>query len=130
MENETLFNEEDEPPGSLTGLLDFKSQNRQTYDPFSAFPPQSPRPVVRAAVSRISPRHQDSERSHTFRKRFYPDITDEQWHDWQWQIRNRIRNANDLSRILNLSENERHALLGHAGSAGCRHALLCRPAGQ
>lgn len=116
MENETLFTEEEEPPGDLTGLLDFKNHSRQAYDSFSAFPPQSPRPVVRAVVSRVSPRFQDSERSQIFRKRFYPDITDEQWHDWQWQIRNRIRDAESLSRFLSLSENERHALLGHAGS--------------
>jgi lysine 2,3-aminomutase len=116
METEPLFNEEDEPPGSLTGLLDFKSHNRKTYDLFSSSPPQSPQPVARVAVSRISPRFQDSTRSQAFRKRFYPDTTDEQWQDWQWQIRNRIRDIEGLSRMLDLSENERHALLGHAGS--------------
>jgi len=117
MENETLFNEEeDEPPGSLTGLLDFKSHKRQTYDLFSASPPQSPQPVARAAISRVSPRCQDSSRSQAFRERFYPDITDEQWHDWQWQLRNRIRDVQALDRILRLSENERHAMLGHVGS--------------
>lgn len=116
MENETLFNEEDEPPGSLTGLLDFKSHNRQTYDLFSTLPLQSPGPAVRVTVPRASPRYQDSSRIQAFRERFYPDVDDQQWHDWQWQLRNRIRDAEGLSRILNLSEDERHALLGHAGS--------------
>jgi len=32
METEPLFNEEEEPPGNLTGLLDFKRHKRQTYD--------------------------------------------------------------------------------------------------
>jgi lysine 2,3-aminomutase len=116
METEPLFNEEDEPPGRVAGLFDYKRQNRQICDIFSSAPPPSPRPVVRATVSRISLHDQDSPRSQTFRKRFYPDVADEQWHDWQWQIRNRIRDAEGLSRLLNLSENERHALLGHAGS--------------
>ena len=116
METEPLFNEEDEPPGSMTGLLDGARQHRQTFELFPSSPPQSPQPALGMPVSRVSPRYQDSLRSQTFRKRFYPDITEEQWHDWQWQIRNRIRDAEGLSRILNLSENERHALLGHAGS--------------
>jgi lysine 2,3-aminomutase len=113
MENETLFNEEEEPPGSLTGLLGFK---RQTYDLFSAHPPQPAPPEARASVSRVSSRYEDSAGAQAFRRRFYPDITDEHWHDWQWQIRNRIRDLQALSRVIRLSENERHAMLGHAGS--------------
>ena len=113
MENETLFNEEAEPPGRLTGLLDFK---RQTYDLFSAQSQQPAPPEARSPVCRVSPRYEDSDRTQIFRKHFYPDITNEQWHDWQWQIRNRIRDLQALSRIIQLSENERHAMLGHAGS--------------
>jgi lysine 2,3-aminomutase len=113
MENETLFNEEEEPPGCLTGLLDFK---RQTYDLFSPLPPHPPPPEVRASIPRVSSRFIDTSRSLAFRERFFPDITDEQWHDWQWQISHRFRDAHALNRIIHLSENERNAMLGHAGS--------------
>jgi lysine 2,3-aminomutase len=113
MENETLFNEEEEPPGRLTGLLDFK---RQTYDLFSAHPSHPAPSEAKASVSRVSSRYEDSTRTRAFRRQFYPDITDEHWHDWLWQIRNRIRDFQVLNRIIRLSENERHAMLGHAGS--------------
>ena len=113
MENETLFAEEAEPPGGLTGLLDFK---KQTGSFFPSYRIQPPSPVVRANVSRVTPRIQDSPGSLVFRKRFFPDTADEEWHDWHWQVRNRIRDVQALSRILRLSENEHNAMLGHTGS--------------
>jgi len=51
MENETLFAEEAEPPGGLTGLLDLK---KQTDSFFSSYRIQPPSPVVRANVSRVN----------------------------------------------------------------------------
>ena len=56
MENETLFAEEAEPPGGLTGLLDFK---KQTGSFFPSYRIQPPSPVVRASVSRATPRIHD-----------------------------------------------------------------------
>jgi len=93
MENETLFAEEAEPPGGLTGLLDLK---KQTDSFFSSYSIQPPSPVVRANVSRVTPRIQDSPGSLAFRKRFFPDTADEEWQDWHWQVRNRIRDAQAL----------------------------------
>ena len=47
-----------------------------------------------------------------FRNRFYPSISDNQWNDWRWQIRNRITTHDGLKRIIHLSENESAAIAG------------------
>jgi lysine 2,3-aminomutase len=36
----------------------------------------------------------------------YKDVTVEDWEDWLWQMKNRIRNKEDLSKIVNLSPEE------------------------
>ena len=39
-----------------------------------------------------------------FRRRFFPSATPEEWNDWRWQLRSRIRSLADLERVFNLSE--------------------------
>jgi lysine 2,3-aminomutase len=113
MENETLFNEEAEPPGPATGLvkvknevIDFFSIDTKTNQPYPA--KQKP--------DRIIFPFKDSARSRLFRKRHYPEITRFEWFDWHWQLRNAIRDVNTLSQILNLSDNERQAMMHHTGA--------------
>lgn len=50
-----------------------------------------------------------------FRKAFYPDATAEQWNDWRWQVRNRIRDLPALTRLFRLSDDERQAVEQHSG---------------
>jgi len=57
-----------------------------------------------------------SPRSQWFRNQFYPDASDTQWNDWRWQVRHRILNLAGLERIVNLSSDERDAILRHSGS--------------
>lgn len=114
MENETLFNEEAEPPGPTTGLvkqvekevIDFFSLNTETHQPY----PAKQRP------DRFLFPFKDSPRSRIFRKRFYPDITRFEWFDWHWQLSHAIRDVDTLSQIINLSENERQAMMHHSGA--------------
>lgn len=40
----------------------------------------------------------------------YPQATDAEWNDWHWQLRHRLKTADDLERILQLSGDERAAL--------------------
>jgi lysine 2,3-aminomutase len=49
-------------------------------------------------------------RTRAFRHAHFPDATDHEWHDWRWQLRHRIRAAEQLERMLVLTEEERHAL--------------------
>ena len=50
-----------------------------------------------------------------FRKKFYPEASDQQWNDWRWQVQNRIKDLSGLERILHLSESERSAISAHSG---------------
>jgi lysine 2,3-aminomutase len=45
-----------------------------------------------------------------FRRRFDPSATARDWNDWRWQLRNRVRDAQTLSRMMDLSVRERRAL--------------------
>jgi lysine 2,3-aminomutase len=51
-----------------------------------------------------------------FRRRFYPDATDDQWSDWKWQTRNRVRTLAELSRVLELTGDEREAIEAGGGA--------------
>jgi lysine 2,3-aminomutase len=46
-----------------------------------------------------------------FRKAFFPEATDQQWNDWRWQSRNRIRKLAQFEQMLVLSDQERSALV-------------------
>src|SRR4030042_4681484 len=54
-------------------------------------------------------------RTRLFKERFFPQITDQDWSDWHWQLRNRITDLRSLERILRVSEDERLALGQHRG---------------
>ena len=111
MESEPLFAEEAEPPGSRTGN-GLQWMNEPTGRPSGAlFPPTliPARSVSRSIVF-------GNGRARAFRKRFFPNITTKEWNDWHWQLRNRIRDAQTLGRMIRLSEDERHAMIGQGGS--------------
>lgn len=42
----------------------------------------------------------------TRRKILFPEVTDEQWNDWKWQVRNRIETLDQLKKYLNLTPDE------------------------
>lgn len=46
-----------------------------------------------------------------FRKRHFAGVVDAEWNDWKWQLRNRVRDLSALERMLDLSEDERSAVL-------------------
>ncbi len=51
----------------------------------------------------------------TFRKKHFPEVGDELWNDWRWQLRNRFRDMEGLSRVFRLSQAERAAVARRAG---------------
>jgi len=55
-------------------------------------------------------------RTRAFRKRYFPQIDPAQWNDWRWQARSRIRSLDELSRVFELSDDERDAVARHQGS--------------
>ncbi|SHJ57936.1 lysine 2,3-aminomutase [Paramaledivibacter caminithermalis] len=40
----------------------------------------------------------------------WKDITDEQWNDWHWQVRNRITTVEDLKKVINITKEEEEGI--------------------
>ncbi|MFT7131427.1 MAG: lysine 2,3-aminomutase [Cyclobacteriaceae bacterium] len=46
-----------------------------------------------------------------FRRRYFPQVTELEWTDWRWQSRNRFKTLAQFERVLNLSDDERNAMI-------------------
>ncbi|MDD4290649.1 MAG: lysine 2,3-aminomutase [Clostridia bacterium] len=49
-------------------------------------------------------------------KKMFPDVTEAQWNDWKWQLKNRIETVDELKKYVDLTEEEEEgvkACLGH-----------------
>jgi lysine 2,3-aminomutase len=57
-----------------------------------------------------------SERSAEFLARYYPDATVDDWNNWRWQNRYRVRTLADLARFIDLSDEESAAIKRHTGA--------------
>ena len=44
------------------------------------------------------------------RKLLFPDVTDEQWNDWKWQVKHRIETYDELRKYVNLTEFEKEGV--------------------
>ncbi len=72
----------DEEPGAVTGL----------------------KPQVKSTNQVVSTQ------SAVFRNRHFPLTPPGEWNDWKWQLRNSYRSIDDLQKIMELTEEEIHAL--------------------
>ncbi len=80
--------------------------------------PQAPSanaPIPIHTARRI-PRFPISAQTRAFMRRFFPDVSVEEWNDWRWQSRNRVRTLAQLERIFALSDDERAAVAAHEGA--------------
>ena len=59
--------------------------------------------------------HVLGERSAAFRREFFPEATVEEWNDWRWQLRHRIKDIAGLRRIVKLSVDEEEAVIRMGG---------------
>ncbi len=100
MEEDPLFEEDVEPPGISTGphLL---GKPKTIY--FSTLNLSDSPPAFRTKTAARPTVGKESPPSRTFRKRFFPQASHHDWHDWQWQLRHRITEAGELARMLKLS---------------------------
>ncbi|MFO7675151.1 MAG: KamA family radical SAM protein [bacterium] len=64
------------------------------------------RPAVEPAAEGAAP----NPRTERFRLAHWPQATAQQWNDWRWQWRNRVRTATELARIVRLSADEEAAV--------------------
>src|SRR5574344_2344906 len=44
------------------------------------------------------------------RKELFPNVTDQQWNDWKWQVKNRIETLEDLKKYIKLSKEEQEGV--------------------
>lgn len=44
------------------------------------------------------------------RKQLFPDVTDEQWNDWKWQVKNRVETLDELKKYVKLTEEEEEGI--------------------
>ena len=72
--------------------------------------PEQPTIVARSQRFKIG------RRTLAFRRRSFPDAPDAEWNDWRWQMRNRIKDLDGLTRVVRLTDDERTAFLRHTGS--------------
>lgn len=42
----------------------------------------------------------------TFRKLFYPDVVENEWNNWKWQLKNKVQTIDQLSKFLKLTPEE------------------------
>ena len=103
--------DDDEPPStgfnsSFGSVAQWTPARRINLKVVTPTPPKPPYTVPRLVIS---------EKSEAFRKRFYPDASTRDWNDWRWQNRNRVRSADELSRIIKLSDDESEAVRRHSG---------------
>jgi lysine 2,3-aminomutase len=52
--------------------------------------------------------------SNSFRQEFFPTVTDAEWNDWKWQVKNRVETLEELQKYIDLTEEE---------AAGIRESL-------
>ncbi|HVJ68142.1 MAG TPA: KamA family radical SAM protein [Caulifigura sp.] len=81
-------------------------------------PAATAEPVAEAEAPAESPfyivspnRRPQNPKSRSFRKKFFPEATDKEWNDWRWQSRHRIKNLEQMERMLSLTHEERTALI-------------------
>ena len=44
------------------------------------------------------------------RHELFPNVTDEQWNDWKWQVKNRIETLDQLNKYITLTEEEQEGV--------------------
>lgn len=69
-----------------------------------------------AALQRAGERFPTTPESRRFRKRHFAGTSVEEWSDWRWQLRRRIKSLAELERVFALSEDEREAVRRKSGS--------------
>ena len=54
------------------------------------------------------------------RKELFPNVTDEQWNDWKWQVKNRIETLEDLKKYVSLTPEEEEGVKKTLQTLSCQ----------
>src|SRR5690554_6281530 len=44
------------------------------------------------------------------KKKYFPNVSDEEWNNWRWQVKNRITSVKMLEKYINLNDNEKESI--------------------
>src|SRR5262245_38318311 len=99
---------EEEPPGSSRNLfsLPVLFSKTQTDADLAA---SRREPLSR--LDRPPSRPVTTPQTRKFRRTYFPDVSLQDWNDWRWQSRHRIRTLAQFEKMLVLSDEEREALV-------------------
>ncbi len=113
MEEEILTMEDSEPPSTWVALGGCLGETACLH----AKRPRAKKTRVThlRRVPEVS-RFQVSPAACDFRKRYFPKISQADWDDWHWQLKNRITSISQLAPMVRLSMDEREAINGDIGA--------------
>jgi lysine 2,3-aminomutase len=89
------FSEDDEPP-SIVSITNDTSEVSFSLNKVG----------IRTGNERITP----SARSKKFHEKYFPHASDKDWNSWQWQVRNSVTSHEQLSKYVDLTDEERSAI--------------------
>lgn len=81
--------------------------SQQAFCPVALKSPARHRTARKTTIHSLPPETPTPRRR--FKQFYYPDITERQWNDWQWQIANRVRTVTQLEKFIHLTPQERMA---------------------
>ena len=100
----------------LTTHTNYNSSLSKKPLKFSQQNKPNPRNVMhRVAKGNLRAHITISANTREFINKFYPEIADEKWNDWHWQVANRIRTLEKLKNMIDLSYSELEAIKLHNG---------------
>ena len=82
----------------------------------SSVQPPSALPMLDLPRVPAAPRFPIGAQTRAFARKYFADATPQEWDDWRWQFRKRIRTLAELERLFVLSDEERDAIQRHKGS--------------
>jgi lysine 2,3-aminomutase len=109
-----ILQEDVEPPGCSSSLAGQQEKFSFVEPPKSTHLTETTPRVLRPVPG--PHRFKCSTRSLAFRKRFFPQVAAAEWNDWHWQLRNRVSDVGQLTRMLRLSPEEQKVVERHAGA--------------
>ncbi len=109
----TTTEEETEPPGSMPSTYANGGEYNQQAIPFlsTALINSLKTGSVLIRLDSHPVKLKISCQSLSFRKRFFPKVTNDKWNDWKWQLQNRITNLDELQGIIHLSKDEKESFI-------------------
>ena len=72
-------------------------------------PPSGQEPPVKSRKNETVLSSHSSEKTKRFRKLYFPEVTDQDWNSWTWQLKHSFTSWDQLQRFIQLSPDELHS---------------------